>query len=267
MPSEGPRTVPRMGSFKRALFGYRRPDVDEAIASRDARLRGLQKRAAASDAESQRRAALIGELERESATLVNAVAELERETSVLSGMVIDRERELRDLADRLREANERHDRSIGSLDAVSERLEEIQAQARGQATRIRMKALREAVEVSRRVQALTAAEGEAGEEDGTAPEPSFGVFEGDVKVEIGPLGDFSQLVGFEDTVGQLGASEISVERFSEGRATLSMHLEEPTELLRELEELSELDFQVRHTASDNLILDVDDDQGPEQRAA
>ncbi len=264
-----------MGSFKRALFGYRRPEVDEAVASRDARLRGLQKRAAATDAESQRRAALIGELERESATLIDAVAELERETSVLSGMVIEREREIRDLADRLREANDRHDRSIGSLDAVSERLEEIQAQARGQATRIRMKALREAVEVSRRVQALTAAEGEAGEvseEDGvaagdTAPEPSFGVFEGDVKVEIGPLGDFSQLVGFEDTVGQLGASEISVERFSEGRATLSMRLEEPTELLRELEELSELDFQVRHTAPDNLILDVDDDQGPEQRAA
>jgi DNA repair exonuclease SbcCD ATPase subunit len=259
-----------MGSFKRALFGYRRPDVDEAIASHETRIRGLQKRAGACEAESQRRAVLIGELERESVTLASAVAELERETSALSGMVIEREREIRDLVDRLQEANARHERSIGSLDAVSERLDEIQAQARGQATRIRMKALREAVEVSRRVQALTAAHGEGAEANGAtdAPlsEPTFGLFEGEVKVEIGPLGDFAQLVGFEDAVGQLGASEISVERFSEGRATLSMHLDEPTELLRELEELSELDFRVRHTAPDNLILDVDEDSG-EQRAA
>jgi hypothetical protein len=255
-----------MGSFKRAFFGYRRPDVDEAVASHETRIRGLQKRAGACEAESQRRAILIGELERESVTLVNAVAELERETSALSGMVIEREREIRDLVDRLQEANARHERSIGSLDAVSERLDEIQAQARGQATRIRMKALREAVEVSRRVQALTAANGEAnGAAEAPLPEPTFGVFEGEVKVEIGPLGDFAQLVGFEDAVGQLGASEISVERFSEGRATLSMHLDEPTELLRELEELSELDFRVRHTAPDNLILDVDDDAG-EQRS-
>ena len=40
-----------------------------------------------------------------------------------------------------------------------------------------------------------------------------------------------------------------------------MRLDEPVELLRELEELSALDFKVRHTAPDNLILDVDEDQG------
>ena len=179
--------------------------------------------------------------------------------------------------ERLREANECHDRSIASLDAVTARLEEMQAQARGQATRIRMKALREAVEVSRRVQALTEARGRrrprrpgpAGA-DGNGNghgELADGLFAGQVKLEIGPLGDFSQLVGFEDAVGKLGASEISVERFSEGRATLSMHLDEPVELLRELEELSALEFKVRHTAPDNLILDVDEDPGPEQRAA
>ena len=93
-----------------------------------------------------------------------------------------------------------------------------------------------------------------------------GIFEGLVKLEIGPLGDFAQLVGLEDAVGQLGASDISVERFSEGRATLSVRLDQPVELLRELEELSTLDFKVRHTGPDNLILDVDEDSG-EQRAA
>jgi hypothetical protein len=242
-----------MGSFKRSLFGYRRPDVDEVVAAQEAQALGLQL-----------------ELERQLA----AVEEYERETASLSGMVIEREGEIRSLTERLREANECHDRSIASLEAVTARLEEMQTQARGQATRIRMKALREAVEVSRRVQALTEAEADPAE---TAAPPAVngnghgalaeGVFAGQIKVEIGPLGDFSQLVGFEDAVGKLGASEISVERFSEGRATLSMRLEEPVELLRELEDLSTLEFKVRHTAPDNLILDVDEDPGPEQRAA
>jgi hypothetical protein len=248
-PSEHRRTVPPMGSFKRALLGYRRFDVDDAISTRDAQILGL---------------------EMKSGRQGKAVVEMERELSSLSGMVIEREREIRGLTERLREANERHDRSIASLEAVSGRLEEIQAQARGQATRIRMKALREAVEVGRRVQELNEAQAEAPAPEGApgvnGPPDFNGVFEGLIKLEIGPLGDFSQLVGFEDAVGQVGASEISVERFSEGRATLSMRLDQPVELLRELEELSALDFKVRHTAPDNLILDVDEDSG-EHRAA
>jgi uncharacterized coiled-coil protein SlyX len=247
-----------MGSFKRSLFGYRRPDVEDAIAIREARIVGFESR-----------------LERQ----LEAIDELDRETASLSGMVIEREREIRGLTERLREANECHDRSIASLDAVTERLEELQAQARGQATRIRMKALREAVEVSKKIQALSEAEPEAvaeanhaagtnGANGGVAaPTSDDGLFEGEVRLEIGPLGDFSQLVGFEDAVGRLGASEISIERFSEGRATLSMRLDQPVELLRELEELSTLDFKVRHTAPDNLILDIDEDPGPEQHAA
>jgi hypothetical protein len=239
-----------MNGFRRGLFGYRRADVDAAISARDARILGLELAA-----DSQRRAA----------------AELEQESTALSGMVLEREREIRVLGQRLREANECHDRSIASLDAITARLEELETQARGQATRIRMKALREAVEVSKKVKALTdvepALQAET-EADAADPEPEEdGVYEGRVKLEIGPLGDFSQLVGFEDAVGQIGASEISVERFSEGRATLSMNLDQPVDLLRELEELSEIDFKVRHNAPDNLILDVDDEQGPEQRAA
>jgi uncharacterized coiled-coil protein SlyX len=239
-----------MGSFKRALFGYRRFDVDDAISTRDAQILGF---------------------EMKSSRQASTIAEQERELGSLSGMVIEREREIRGLTERLREADARHDRSIASLEAVSGRLEEIQSQARGQATRIRMKALREAVEVGRRVQELNEVQGQAPDgargANGNGAAPDFnGIFEGLVKLEIGPLGDFSQLVGFEDAVGQVGASEISVERFSEGRATLSMRLDQPVDLLRELEELSSLDFKVRHTAPDNLILDVDEDSG-EQRAA
>jgi hypothetical protein len=238
-----------MNGFKRALLGYRRAEVEDAISVRDARILGLQ---------------LSSDTQRET------LAELERESTTLSGMVLEREREIRVLDERLREANECHDRSIASLDAITARLEELEAQARGQATRIRMKALREAVEVSKKVQALTDAEAEAdpGGGDEIAPAEADANREaGRVKLEIGPLGDFSQLVGFEDTIGQIGASEISVERFSEGRATLSMNLDQTVDLLRELEELSSLDFKVRHNAPDNLILDVDEDAGPEQRAA
>jgi hypothetical protein len=261
MASEGTSTVPRMGSFKRSLLGYRRAEVDAALAVRDARHWALER-----DAEE----AL--ERLREAS---DAAEQAEQELGSLSSMVIEREREIRGLQERLREANERHDRNVASLHSVSAKLEEIQAQARGQATRIRMKALREAVEVGRRAQELSDAEAGA-----RAAEPSANgsaaaqveraaryLYEGIVKVEIGPLDDFSQLVGFEDAAGQIDAtSEISVERFSEGRATISMRLDEPVELLRELEQRSPLDFRVRRSADDNLILDVDD-AGPDQRAA
>ena len=46
-----------------------------------------------------------------------------------------------------------------------------------------------------------------------------------------------------------------------------MNLEQPIELLRELEELSSLEFNVRRTGDDDLILDVDEDPGPGQQAA
>jgi hypothetical protein len=248
-----------MGSFQRAFLGYRRPEVDAAISARDF---------------------LIGELNREIDGLIGegaARAELEVELTSLSGMVIEREREIRGLTEQLLLANDRHDRSIASLEAASARLREIEAQARGQATRIRMKALREAVEVGRRAQELSDAEAGPGTGDTTsAPTESTNgnghgdisqeTFEGTIKVEIGPLGDYSQLVGIEDAIGRLGASEISIERFSEGRATLSMNLDEPIDLLRELEEHSPLEFSVRRAADDNLVLDVDDDD-PEHHAA
>jgi hypothetical protein len=299
-----------MTSFRWALLGYRRLEVDAAVAARDSHIAGLEQQAATLG---ERNAAL----ESQSLIQARAIASHEADLSSLSGMVIDRERTIRDLTERLEEANAVHDRSIASLDAVSARLEELQAQARGQATRIRMKALREAVEVSNRVRELNEAESGEAEVDAAdagaeaavpeprtdiaaeaaaieeaAPTPSAngstngnghgngnghatvdpdaswepGLYEGKLRLEIGPLGDFSQLVGFEETVGKIGATDISVERFSEGRATFSMRLDQPVDLLRELEALSSLDFKVRHTAPDNLILDVDED-GPERHAA
>jgi hypothetical protein len=277
MASEGTFTVPRMGSFKRAFLGYRRHDVDAAMTSRDTLIWGLERDVA--DVTGMWRA------------VAEDAARSEMELQALSGMVIEREREIRSLSERLREANERHERNIGSLESVAGRLEEIHAQARGQATRIRMKALREAVEVSRRAQELVEAQSSGdqngatdhsdgqeriGTPDGTdtasagaaaSPAAPDGIFQGKVTLEIGPLGDFSQLVGFEDAIGRLGASAISVERFSEGRATISVRLDEPVKLLQGLEEALPLDFDIRRSAGDNVVLEIHPDRGPEQQAA
>jgi hypothetical protein len=286
-----------MTNFRLALFGYRRVEVDTAINARDSHIAGLEQHSASLVEQTQA-------LEAQSLIHARAIASHEADVSSLSGMVIERERTIRDLTERLQEANACHDRSIASLDAVSARLEELQAQARGQATRIRMKALREAVELSGRAQALAEVEADEAPADPAprprdiaadvaeveekvaeaAPQPTAnghangnghaapgtswepGLYEGKIRLEIGPLGDFSQLVGVEDAVGRLGATDISVERFSEGRATFSMRLEQPVDLLRELEALAALDFKVRHTAPDNVILDLED-HGPERHAA
>jgi hypothetical protein len=219
-----------MGSFRRAFLGYRRAEVDAAIASHDIR-----------------------------------AAQLEKELASLSTLMVGRERELETLRKSLSVANDRQERSLAALEAVAGRLEEMHAQARGQATRIRMKALAEAVEINRRVKEIAARiEVEPGATNGSEPIPidrgAQELYEGKVEVDIGPLGDFSQLVGFEDAAGRIGAtSEISVSKFSEGRATLSMRLDEPVELLRELERRSPLDFRVRKTGEDRVVLDLDDD--------
>jgi hypothetical protein len=176
---------------------------------------------------------------------------------------------------------------LESLGALGEELDEVRRQARGQATRIRLHALRDAVELSERIselgrrpaetrERLLEALGEAimriGSEssdsiemtpaasNGHRPEAEAGdVFDGMVEVEIGPLDDFSKLVGFEDAMGGIGATrEISVKRFAQGRATLEMKLAEPVELLRELEERAPFEFKVRDQRSDRLILDVDE---------
>jgi hypothetical protein len=223
-----------MGSFRRAFLGYRRAEVDAAIESRNAR-----------------------------------VGELERDLIRLSGMVVGRERELDRLREALQESNDRHERSLGALQTVAMRVEEIHAQARGQATRIRMKALKDAVQISQRVQEIAdniAIEPPAS--NGTDPvalaegkvRSGSELFQGLIEIEIGPLGDFSQLVGFEDAAGKIDAtSEISVRKFSEGRATLSMRLDEPVELLRELEERSPMEFRVRRTGMGRVVLDLDDE--------
>jgi hypothetical protein len=229
--------VPRE-RFRRALRGYDPEEVDTAISARDARL-----------------------------------ARLEREAQRLAERLVERERKLQEALKNPMAA------------AVSKGIEEIYGQARRQATRMRMKALEDAVLMADRVTELTGLRDELGariaelaevararlgieaERPAVEAPSGNGMYAGRVEVEVGPLSDFAQLTGFEDAAaGIRGASEIHIKRFSRGRATVSMNLADPVELLRELEERAPFEFVVRDMRRDGLILDVDED-GRQDRAA
>jgi hypothetical protein len=212
------------------------------------------------------------------------LARLEREASSLAERILDRERRLQAALGRLGEkwdGAEEPAEGSGTIAALGRRLEEIHAQARRQATRIRMRALSDAVQIADRVAELAklrdvlegtglraAGEGADGLDPLDRPATAAavraqredGVFDGRVEVEIGPLRDFAQLSEFEDAANEIGAAgEIKVRRFSGGRATLAIDLERPVELLRELEERADLEFKVRSLKDDRVVLDVDAD--------
>lgn len=256
-----------MRAFRRSLFGYRRSDVDEALASQEA--------AIAHSAEA------VARHQAELGACQARIMQLELVCDELSDRVVSGRREL-----------EAAQLELARLEARGRHIEAIADQARGQATRIRMAALGEAADLAVRLREIEQAPAttrarlleslqiaidrigaDSGEVAGLHREiviaaESNGrgrprdeadeIFEGLVQVEVGPLADFSQLVGFEDAAGAIGAtSEISVRRFARGRATLEMRLDEPVELLRELEERAPFDFSVRDRRFDRLVLDVD----------
>jgi hypothetical protein len=258
--------------FRKSLFGYRPYDVHEAIDVRDA---AIGERDAALEAHRA-----------EAASASLRIDEMERVSARLATMVVDRDKELRQIRLELRTALERDDEGVRALMAIADDLEVVRRQARTQATRIRLRALREAAVVAERVADLEGAEGDSrerlierlgeaiervgvedDEEDLPADAQANGhaerepgeLFDGLVEVEVGPLSDFSQLVGFEDAAGAIGAtSEISVKRFTQGRATLAMRFKHPVELLRELEERAPFEFKVRDTRSGRIVLDLDE---------
>ena len=256
-------------AFKRTLLGYRPAAVDEAIAARDFAI-------AEREVEIESQWAELADAQRR-------IGELERVANALSERVVERERELRALRAELAAAHGESDQMVRALGAIAEELAAVRGQARGQATRIRLKALRDAAEVSDRIAELAKRPAEARErllealgdaigrlggdaEVGAGPRSNGhrpdadpdDVFQGLIEVEVGPLSDFSQLVGFEDAASGIGAAaEISVKRFTKGRATLEMNLAEPVELLRELEERAPFEFRVRDTREGRVVLDLD----------
>jgi ABC-type transporter Mla subunit MlaD len=273
--------------FKRSLLGYRPSEVNQALAERDAVIHRLGEGIVEVEKRLDQGAALI---EEQSAKLVSRQARidyLEQVADRLAERVVGRERELEQAQEELELLRAESEDRLASFAALAEQLDEIRGQARGQATRIRLQALRDAAELTERISelakrpagmrerlldALEEAIARIGSDEEAprahAPVDSNGhlqrtpeeLFDGTVLIDIGPLSDFSQLVGFEDAAEAIAAtSQISVRRFTQGRATLDLRLAEPVELLRELEERAPFDFKVRDTRSDRLILDVDDE--------
>jgi hypothetical protein len=264
--------------------------VNEALASRDSALEAVGEQLtearggiAARDAELRARAEAIAAHEAR-------IADLELVATRLAERVVERERAIRRLRADLAELRDREQQSYGSLTLLTQEIEAVRRQARAQATRMRLRALRDAAEVGDRMTELAQQPGRVGDrlmdslqeairrlggegEADAAEDDALGIaamnghrdreaeelFDGVVEIEIGPLGDFSKLVGFEDAANAIGATtEISVKRFSEGRATLEMRLGEPVELLRELEERAPFEFTVRDQRGGHLTLDVDE---------
>jgi hypothetical protein len=204
------------------------------------------------------------------------LARLEREAQRLAERVVEREKRLQEALRKPVSA------------AVTKGIEEIYGQARRQATRIRMKALEDAVQMADRVTELTGLRDELGarvnelaevakerlgleanDRPAVGTEPAqAGVYSGEIEIEVGPLKDFAQLTGFEDAAAGIdGASQIKVKRFSGGRAWVSINLENPIDLLRALEEKAPFDFVVRDTRRNGVVIDVDQGSADEHRAA
>jgi hypothetical protein len=166
------------------------------------------------------------------ATRSERIDELERVANRLAEGIVERERELKRLRAELAAAGARSERMLESIQQTIKRLAGDRAPAE------------DVVPAS---------------SNGHAERTPAELFDGFLEVEVGPLGDFSQLVGFEDAARSIEAtSEISIKRFSDGRATLEMTLREPVELLDELERRWDLEFRVRDTRDGRLILDVDE---------
>ena len=159
-------------------------------------------------------------------------AELERASLDLAARV----NAIEQVADRLAQRVVERDREIETLTArLDAALEELRVRVEADRTR-----------------GDPAGNGEAADE--------ADVFDGLIEVEVGPLSDFDQLASFEDAANGIGAAEeISVKRFTQGRATLEMQLSEPVALLVELEERVPFEFTVRDTRNDRVVLDVDGD--------
>jgi hypothetical protein len=287
--------------LRRSLFGYRRADVHEALTARDAALGAMRDSLEGAGTEIDILARELDVAAHGLAEREGRIAELEQVATQLSERVVAREQELKLIRAELAEAQTEGAGDVMSISSIARELSEVRKQARGQATRMRLRALRDAAELADRIgevsrspvemrerllEALAEAiarmgvdpaelgitgsgaepvadehvEMPAGEENGHGEIATAELFNGLVEVEIGPLRDFSQLLGFEDAARSIGgAREIAVRRFSEGRATVAMTLGEPVELLRELEERCDLDFSVRDARDGRLVLDVGDE--------
>ncbi len=175
--------------FKRSLFGYRRADVDDALAAREIALAEQTMRAGAEMARAERLVARISEEERRADHAVMRAGELERASLDLAGRLNG----LEQVANRLAQRVVERERDIASL---SERLDA-------------------ALEVAREIEGIGDEERGQGA-DGSGDEAAD-IFKGLIEVEVGPLSDFSQLASFEDAAGEIGGANADLGQTVYGR--------------------------------------------------
>ncbi len=270
------------------LFGYRPAEVDRTVER-------LETELGVTTEELRGREAQIGHLVAESADLRARLAERDREASALRSELLSArwrvDEELRSLTVIGRQLEELRVGARGMASRI--RLQALREAAALSARTADAGALLPGGEQDRILDALEAAidrvAGEwddesspaadaAGElrtgngaapagEGATVPAASNGkgphrarrLGRNSVSVDIGPFDDFSQLVRFEDAARAIGATgDISIKRFSEGRARIDVALTEPVDLLRELEGRCDLEFRVRSNKDDEIVLDVSD---------
>jgi hypothetical protein len=92
--------------------------------------------------------------------------------------------------------------------------------------------------------------------NGTDPGPAVATGHR-LSVDVGPFHDFSQLVAFEDAANAIPATgDISIRRFSGGRAEIDIDLTDQIDLLAELGRHCDLTLEIRSQQGDLLVLDV-----------
>ena len=209
--------------FRRALGGYDRSQVDAAVAAAQSR-----------------------------------IARLEADLAALTKQLDDSQRKLGEALARLGEGD-----PTGTVAALTRAVEEVHDQARRQATRIRMRALEDAVAISERISALAGiGESTDGDHAGFAKRPAAefdsedGAWSGRVEVIAGPISDFAQLTEIEDTLKGIDAvSSVSVRGVSDNRATLAVQVESPTSMVEEIRR--GIPFEVALTSAESGSLEIE----------
>ncbi len=212
--------------FRRALGGYDRAQVDAALAAAQSR-----------------------------------VARLEADVSALSNRLEDSQQKLSEALARLGEGD-----PTGTVAALTRAVEEVHDQARRQATKIRMRALEDAVAISDRISELAGiADPADSRESGFAQRPATefnsvdGAWSGKVQVDAGPISDFAQLTEIEDTFKSVEAvSSVSVRGVSNNRAALSVQVEEPTALIEEIRRNIPFEVKLTEVSPGSLSIEIVD---------
>ncbi|MGH3003287.1 MAG: hypothetical protein ACRDM1_11610 [Gaiellaceae bacterium] len=89
------------------------------------------------------------------------------------------------------------------------------------------------------------------------PEVGHGTLDARIELEAGPFSDFASLSAFERALESLPRVEdVYIRRFEDGRATIDVALQEPTDLLNEMDTRLPYRLDVRSAVPDRISVNV-----------